>query len=227
MVLHIDQTLGVWVQQYGVWVYLVLFLIVFAETGLVVLPFLPGDSLLFIAGAFGATGSLDPVLLGALLIVAAITGNSVNYAIGRYIGPRVFSMNLRFLDRGALMRTHAFYEKHGGKTIVMSRFIPVVRTFAPFVAGVADMPLSRFQLFNILGALLWVVSLVAAGYFFGNIPLVKEHLNTIVLIGLAAAIVPVVGAALFKLLRAAGAADRGDASLATRKWDNDGIRTSR
>lgn len=201
MVLHIDQTLGVWVQQYGVWVYLVLFLIVFAETGLVVLPFLPGDSLLFIAGAFGATGSLDPVLLGALLIVAAITGNSVNYAIGRYIGPRVFSMNLRFLDRGALMRTHAFYEKHGGKTIVMSRFIPVVRTFAPFVAGVADMPLSRFQLFNILGALLWVVSLVAAGYFFGNIPLVKEHLNTIVLIGLAAAVVPVVGAALFKLLR--------------------------
>lgn len=202
MVLHIDQTLGVWVQQYGVWVYLVLFLIVFAETGLVVLPFLPGDSLLFIAGAFGATGSLDPVLLGALLIVAAITGNSVNYAIGRYLGPRVFSMNLRFLDRGALMRTHAFYEKHGGKTIVMSRFIPVVRTFAPFVAGVADMPLSRFQMFNILGALLWVVSLVAAGYFFGNIPLVKEHLNTIVLIGLAAAIVPVVGAALFKLLRA-------------------------
>ncbi|WP_082883966.1 VTT domain-containing protein [Achromobacter ruhlandii] len=202
MVLHIDQTLGVWVQQYGVWVYLVLFLIVFAETGLVVLPFLPGDSLLFIAGAFGATGSLDPVLLGALLIVAAITGNSVNYAIGRYLGPRVFSMNLRFLDRGALMRTHAFYEKHGGKTIVMSRFIPVVRTFAPFVAGVADMPLSRFQMFNILGALLWVVSLVAAGYFFGNIPLVREHLNTIVLIGLAAASLAVVGAALFKLLRA-------------------------
>lgn len=202
MVLHIDQTLGVWVQQYGVWVYLVLFLIVFAETGLVVLPFLPGDSLLFIAGAFGATGSLDPVLLSALLIVAAVTGNTLNYAIGRYIGPRVFSMNLRFLDRGALMRTHAFYEKHGGKTIVMSRFIPVVRTFAPFVAGVADMPLSRFQLFNILGALLWVIGLVAAGYFFGNIPLVKEHLNTIVLLGLAAAIVPVVGAALFKLLRA-------------------------
>lgn len=201
MVLHIDQTLGVWVQQYGVWVYLVLFLIVFAETGLVVLPFLPGDSLLFIAGAFGATGSLDPVLLSGLLIVAAITGNTLNYAIGRYIGPRVFSMNLRFLDRGALMRTHAFYEKHGGKTIVLSRFIPVVRTFAPFVAGVADMPVARFQLFNITGALLWVISLVAAGYFFGNIPLVREHLNTIVLLGLAAAIVPVVGAALFKLLR--------------------------
>ncbi|WP_183006457.1 VTT domain-containing protein [Achromobacter sp. UMC71] len=201
MVLHIDQTLGVWVQQYGVWVYLVLFLIVFAETGLVVLPFLPGDSLLFIAGAFGATGNLDPILLAVLLIVAAVTGNTLNYAIGRYIGPRVFSMNLRFLDRGALMRTHAFYEKHGGKTIVMSRFIPVVRTFAPFVAGVADMPVARFQLFNITGALLWVIGLVAAGYFFGNIPLVREHLNTIVLLGLAAAIVPVVGAALFKLLR--------------------------
>ena len=131
MVLHIDKTLGVWVAQYGVWVYLVLFLIVFAETGLVVLPFLPGDSLLFIAGAFGATGHIDPVMMGVLLIVAAISGNTLNYMIGRYIGPRVFSMNLRFLDRGALMRTHAFYEKHGGKTIVMSRFIPVVRTFAP------------------------------------------------------------------------------------------------
>ncbi len=201
MVLHIDQTLGVWLQQYGVWVYLVLFLIVFAETGLVVLPFLPGDSLLFIAGAFGATGNLDPVLLAVLLIVAAVTGNTLNYAIGRYLGPRVFSMNLRLLDRGALMRTHAFYEKHGGKTIVMSRFIPVVRTFAPFVAGVAEMPVARFQLFNIAGALLWVIGLVAAGYFFGNIPLVREHLNTIVLLGLAAAIVPVVGAALFKLLR--------------------------
>lgn len=133
--------------------------------------------------------------------MAAISGNTVNYTIGRYIGPRVFSMNLRFLDRNALMRTHAFYEKHGGKTIVMSRFIPVIRTFAPFVAGVADMRLARFQLFNIGGALLWVISLVAAGYFFGNIPLVREHLNTIVLIGLGAAIVPVVIGALVRLLQ--------------------------
>jgi len=202
MVLHIDQTLGLWVEQYGVWVYLVLFLIVFAETGLVVLPFLPGDSLLFIAGAFGATGNIDPVLMSVLLIVAAVTGNSLNYAIGRYIGPRVFSMNLRFLDRGALMRTHAFYEKHGGKTIVMSRFIPVVRTFAPFVAGVAEMSMARFQLFNIMGALLWVISLVAAGYFFGNIPIIRDHLNTIVLVGLAAAVVPVVAAGVLKLVRA-------------------------
>ncbi|CAM4417370.1 VTT domain-containing protein [Bordetella tumbae] len=201
MVLHIDQTLGVWVEQYGSWVYLVLFLIIFAETGLVVLPFLPGDSLLFIAGAFGATGSLNPVLLGALLIVAAVTGNTVNYAVGRYIGPRVFTMNVRFLDRAALLRTHMFYEKHGGKTIVMSRFLPIIRTFAPFVAGVAEMNVLRFQLFNISGAILWVASLITAGYFFGNIPLVKEHLNTIVLLGLAAAIVPIILAGVIKLVR--------------------------
>jgi membrane-associated protein len=138
------------------------------------LPFLPSDYLLFIAGAFGA--------------------------IGRYIGPRVFPMDLRFLDRGALTRTHAFYEKHGGKTIVLSRFMPVVRIFAPFVAGVAHMSVGRFQLFNVMGALIWVISPIAAGYFFGNIPLIRDHLNTIVLLGLAAAVVPVVGGALFKLL---------------------------
>lgn len=201
MVLHIDKTFGIWVEQYGMWVYFVLFAIVFAETGLVAFPFLPGDSLLFIAGAFGATGSIDPFLMALLLIVAAILGNSLNYAIGRYIGPRVFSMDLRFLDRGALLRTHVFYEKHGGKTIVLSRFIPMVRTFAPFVAGVANMPYGRFQLFNIAGALIWVIGLIGAGYFFGNIPIIRDHLNTIVLLGLAAAVVPVVGAALFKLLR--------------------------
>ncbi|OWT71612.1 MULTISPECIES: VTT domain-containing protein [unclassified Achromobacter] len=201
MVLHIDQTLGVWVAEYGAWVYLVLFLIVFAETGFVVMPFLPGDSLLFIAGAFGASGHIDPVLLAVLLVVAAVTGNTLNYVIGRAIGPKVFSTNLRFLDRDALMRTHAFYEKHGGKTIVMSRFIPLVRTFAPFVAGVADMSVARFQLFNITGGLLWVLSLVTAGYFFGNIPMVKEHLNLIVLIGLGAAIAPLILAGIWKIIR--------------------------
>jgi membrane-associated protein len=201
MVLHIDQTLGVWVAKYGSWVDLVLFLIIFGETGFVVLPFLPGDSLLFIAGAFGASGHIDPMLLTILLIVAAVTGNTLNYAIGRYIGPRVFSMNVRFLDRSALMRTHAFYEKHGGKTIILSRFIPLVRTFAPFVAGVAEMSVARFQLFNISGAILWVGSLVMAGYFFGNIPLVQEHLNLIVLIGLAAAILPLVIAGVWKVFR--------------------------
>ncbi|AKQ57111.1 VTT domain-containing protein [Bordetella hinzii] len=201
MILHIDQTFGVWIDQYGAWVYLVLFLIVFAETGLVILPFLPGDSLLFIAGAFGASGAVDPVLLALLLVVAAVTGNTLNYWIGRSLGPRVFTMNVRFLDRGALLKTHLFYEKHGGKTIVMSRFIPVVRTFAPFVAGVAQMPQGRFQFFNVSGALLWVVGLITAGYFFGNIPVIKDHLNTIVLVGLAAAIVPVAAAAIVRFLR--------------------------
>ncbi|GAA4340046.1 VTT domain-containing protein [Pigmentiphaga soli] len=201
MLLHIDQTLGVWVAQYGAWIYLVLFLIVFAETGLVVLPFLPGDSLLFIAGAFAASGALDAGLLIALLAVAAVLGNTVNYMVGRYIGPKVFSHNIRFLDRQALLKTHAFYERHGGKTLVMARFLPIVRTFAPFVAGVAYMGFARFQLFNVVGAVLWVVLLVLAGYFFGNLPLVREHLNTIVLIGLAAAIVPVALGVLWKGLR--------------------------
>jgi len=201
MILHIDQTLGVWVAQYGAWVYLVLFLIVFAETGLVVFPFLPGDSLLFIGGAFSASGSMHPVLLGVLLVIAAVLGNTVNYAIGRYLGPKVFTLNLRFLDRGALLRAQMFYERHGGKAIVLSRFIPVLRTFAPFVAGVAAMDMARFQFFNVAGALLWVVGLVAAGYFFGNIPFIKAHLNTIVLVGLAAAAGPVILAALVRAWR--------------------------
>lgn len=202
MVLHIDQALGVWVQQYGAGVYLALFVIVFAETGLVIAPFLPGDSLLFVGGAFGATGALDPLWLGGLLMMAAAAGNTVNYFIGRAIGPRVFSQNARLLDRAALLRARLFCRRHGGKAIVMSRFVPVVRTFAPFVAGVGRMNLLRFQLFNVGGAALWVGGLVAAGYFFGNIPLVRDHLNTIVLAGLAAAMVPVTGAALFRLARA-------------------------
>lgn len=199
MIVHIDQFMGAWVAQYGEWIYLVLFLIVFGETGLVVLPFLPGDSLLFIAGAYGATGAFDPVLLAILLIIAGVLGNTVNYYVGRYIGPRVFTSNFRFLDRKALIKTHAFYEKHGGKTIVLSRFLPVFRTFAPFVAGVGSMNIVRFQLFNIAGASLWVISLITLGYFFGNVPIIKEHLSTIVLIGVGAAVVPVVLGALWKL----------------------------
>ncbi len=201
MIIHIDQYLGAWVAQYGAWIYLVLFCIIFGETGLVVLPFLPGDSLLFIAGAFGASGMLDPVLLACLLIVAAILGNTVNYSIGRYLGPRVFTSHYRFLDRSALIKTHAFYEKHGGKTIVMSRFLPIFRTFAPFVAGVGSMNFLRFQLFNISGAVLWVGSFVTLGYFFGNVPIIKEHLNTIVLIGIAAAAVPVVIGTVWKIFK--------------------------
>lgn len=201
LVLNIDQSLGIWVAQYGAWIYLILALIIFGETGLVVLPFLPGDSLLFIAGAFGATGQLDPVLMAGILIVAAILGNTVNYSVGRFIGPKVFSQDYRFLDRKALLKTHAFYEKHGGKTIVLSRFLPLFRTFAPFVAGVAGMRLALFQLYNAIGAIAWIAGLIALGYFFGNVPIIKEHLNTIVLIGVGAAAIPALAGVLWKLLR--------------------------
>lgn len=198
MLLHIDQYLGVWVEQYGAWIYLILFLIIFGETGLVVLPFLPGDSLLFIAGAFGALGSLDPVLLAGLLFVAAILGNTVNYYVGRYIGPKVFSTESRFLDKRALIKTQEFYARHGGKTVVLSRFLPVFRTFAPFVAGVGQMPAWLFQFYNVLGAALWIFGLITLGYFFGNVPIIKEHLSTIVLLGVGAAAVPVVGGVIWR-----------------------------
>jgi membrane-associated protein len=205
LVLHIDKFLGDFIHVYGAWVYAVLFLIVFCETGLVILPFLPGDSLLFIGGAFCATGQLNLGLLILLLLIAAVTGNTVNYMIGRAIGPRVFNSHIpfleRFLDRRALQKTHDFYEKHGGKTIVLARFIPVVRTFAPFVAGASSMTVSRFQMFNIIGALLWVLLLVLLGYFFGNIPFIRQYLNVIVLVGIGAAIVPVVLGALWKMFR--------------------------
>ncbi|MEA3082983.1 MAG: rane-associated protein [Paraburkholderia sp.] len=205
LVLHIDKFLGDFIHVYGTWVYAVLFLIVFCETGLVVLPFLPGDSLLFIGGAFCASGQMNLGLLIVLLLVAAVAGNTVNYMIGRAIGPRVFNSHIpfleRFLDRAALQKTHNFYERHGGKTILLARFIPVVRTFAPFVAGASEMTVSRFQLFNVLGALLWVLLLVLLGYFFGNIPFIRQYLNVIVLVGIGAAVVPVVLGALWKVTR--------------------------
>lgn len=201
LVLHIDKFLGVFIQQYGAWVYAVLFLIVFCETGLVVLPFLPGDSLLFIGGAFCAAGTMDLVPLIGLILIAAIAGNTLNFLIGGFIGPRVFEHNWRFLDRKALKRTHDFYERHGGKTVILARFVPVIRTFAPFVAGVSGMRWTRFQAFNIAGAALWVIGLVLAGYFFGNLPLVRQYLNVIVLVGVAAAAVPVALGAVWKLLR--------------------------
>jgi membrane-associated protein len=205
LVLHIDAFLGDFIRQYGAWVYAVLFLIVFCETGLVVLPFLPGDSLLFIGGAFAASHEMNLGLLITLLLVAAVTGNTVNYLIGRAIGPAVFSTRIpgleRFLDRAALQKTHDFYERHGGKTIVLARFIPVVRTFAPFVAGVSQMSMQRFQFFNIIGALFWVLLLVLLGYFFGNIPFIRQYLNVIVLVGIGAAIVPVAIGGVWKMLR--------------------------
>jgi membrane-associated protein len=201
MILHVDKTLGVLLAEYGVYVYIVLFAIIFCETGLVVLFFFPGDTLLFIAGAFCATGQMSYPLLMALLIVAAVTGNTLNYYIGEAIGQRMFTHNYRWINKDALRRTHDFFEKHGGKTIILARFVPVVRTFAPFVAGVSDMTHWRFQLYNVTGAVLWVASLVTAGYFFGNIPVVRDHLTEIVLVGVSAAIVPLAIGGLYKFGR--------------------------
>jgi membrane-associated protein len=201
MILHVDKTLGMLLSQYGVYVYAVLFAIVFCETGLVVLFFFPGDTLLFIAGAFCATGEMNYVLLMALLITAAVTGNTLNYWIGEAIGQRVFTHDYRWINKDALHRTHEFFEKHGGKTIILARFVPVVRTFAPFVAGVSDMTHARFQLYNVTGAALWVIALVTGGYFFGNIPVVRDHLTAIVLIGVGAAVVPLALGGLWKFGR--------------------------
>jgi membrane-associated protein len=201
MIVHVDKTLGTLLAQYGIYVYAVLFAIVFCETGLVVLFFFPGDTLLFIAGAFCATGQMNLALLMTLLVVAAVTGNTLNYWIGEAIGQRVFTHDYRWINKDALRRTHDFFEKHGGKTIILARFVPVVRTFAPFVAGVSDMTHARFQLFNITGALAWVVLLVTGGYFFGNIPVVRDHLTAIVLIGVGAAVVPIALGGLYKVGR--------------------------
>lgn len=182
--LHLDRHLQALVVSYGAWVYVILFLIVFCETGLVVTPFLPGDSLLFVSGTIAAAGGMDIHLLAVLLIVAAVLGDAVNYSIGRYIGPRVFkSSGSRWLNPRHLERAHAFYERHGGKTIIIARFIPIIRTYAPFVAGAARMTYTRFALYNVTGAALWVVLLGYAGYFFGNVPAVKDNL-TLVIIGI-------------------------------------------
>jgi membrane-associated protein len=191
--LHLDAALGQVIADYGIWVYAILFAIIFCETGLVVLPFLPGDSLLFVAGAFAATGTLSLPLLIALLCLAAILGNSVNYAVGSYLGPKVFLWpDSRFFNRAALERAHQFYEKHGGKTLILTRFMPILRTFTPFVAGVSAMSYARFQWFNIAGALIWIVSLTLVGYFFGNIPFIKKNLTLVIMIIIAVSLLPAV-----------------------------------
>jgi membrane-associated protein len=188
---HLDKHLAVLLAQYGVWVYAILFLIVFAETGFVVTPFLPGDSLLFVAGALCGAGSMDLWVLNGTLIAAAVLGNSVNYSIGRYFGPKVFHWeNSRFFNKAALMKTHDFYERHGGKTLVITRFIPILRTFAPFVAGIGAMTYMRFQIFNLSGALLWVGSLSVAGYLFGNLPIIQNNLSLVILAIVAISTLP-------------------------------------
>lgn len=193
IILHLDKHLAMLVQQYGTWIYAILFVIIFAETGFVVTPFLPGDSLLFVAGALAALGGMDIGLLIATLLVAAVLGNQVNYHVGRFIGPRVFQWEgSRLFNRSALEKTHAFYQKHGGKTVVISRFLPIFRTFAPFVAGVGAMGYARFTAFNVAGAVLWVVSLTLAGYWFGNVPWIKQNLSVVILGIIVVSLIPVV-----------------------------------
>jgi membrane-associated protein len=180
-ILHVDVHLQTFVQTYGAWVYALLFLIIFTETGVVVMPFLPGDSLLFVVGTLCGVGLMNMPLSMALLTAAAVAGNQTNYAIGRHLGPRVFQWEQsRFFNKRAFEQAHAFYERYGGITIVLARFMPFVRTFAPFVAGVAQMTRRRFTFFDVTGGTLWVVSLVGAGYLFGNIPFVKQNLDKII-----------------------------------------------
>ena len=184
--MHLDRHLGELLQQYGTWIYALLFLIIFCETGLVVTPFLPGDSLLFVAGTLWAAAGMEPAALAATLVVAAISGDNTNYWIGRFLGPRVFRWeNSRIFNRRALEYTQEFYRRHGGKTVVLARWLPLVRTFAPFVAGIGRMAYARFLMFSVGGGLLWVVALVYAGYFFGNIPVVRQNLS-LAIVGIVA-----------------------------------------
>jgi len=179
-VLHVDRHIGEFVQNHGAWVYALLFAIVFIETGVVLMPFLPGDSLLFITGAMCGVGLMDLPLAMGVLLVAAILGDQCNYLIGRRVGVRVFSWNNRWFNRRAFDQAHAFYQRYGAITLVLARFMPFVRTFAPFVAGVADMERTRFTLFNVVGALIWVVGLCGAGYLFGNLEVVRKNLQIII-----------------------------------------------
>jgi membrane-associated protein len=189
--LHLDKHLAEILRDYGTWTYLILFLIIFLETGLVVTPFLPGDSLLFAAGTFAALGSLSPWVLFALLSVAAILGDTANYWIGKKIGPRAFTGTVRFLKEEHLRKTEAFYERHGRKTIILARFVPIIRTFAPFVAGVGSMNYPVFLAYNVVGGVAWVGICVFAGYFFGNIPVVKNNFSIAILVIILISTLPI------------------------------------
>ncbi len=189
---HLDAYLNIVIQQYGVWIYCILFVVVFLETGVVVTPFLPGDSLLFTAGTLAARGDLAVGWLFLLLLLAAVLGDTVNYSIGHIVGPRAFHGQNLFFKREHLDRTHQFYERHGGKTIVLARFIPIMRTFAPFVAGIGRMSYGRFVIYNVLGGLLWTVLFVFGGYYFGNQPLVKRHFTLVILAIIVLSLMPLV-----------------------------------
>ena len=189
---HLDDHLAAFVAQHGAWVYALLFAIVFTETGVVVMPFLPGDSLLFVVGALAAAGGMDIVTVMAVLVAAALTGDNCNYWIGRWVGPRVFrAERSRWFNPRHLQRTHAFYERYGGQAIIIARFVPIVRTYVPFVAGIGTMSYARFLAFSVAGALLWVVSLCLAGYWFGNIPLVKDNLGVVIVAIIAVSVMPI------------------------------------
>ena len=198
-VMHLDAHLAAFIARHGTWVYALLFAIVFCETGLVVTPFLPGDSLLFVVGTLAAAGGMDIGVVTALLVAAALCGDNTNYWIGRWAGPKVFrDANARWLNRRHLDRTHAFYERHGGKAIIIARFVPIVRTYVPFVAGIGAMPYGRFLAFSVAGALLWVGALCQLGYWFGNIPAVKQNLAAAIVLIVAVSVLPIA----FELLRA-------------------------
>ena len=191
--IHLDRHLTEMIQYFGVWSYFIVFIIIFCETGLVVTPILPGDSLLFGLGTLAALGALEVEWLLILLSIAAVTGNIVNYAIGYFVGPKIFHReNVRFLNRAYLDRTHRFYEKHGGKTIVIARFLPIIRTFAPFVAGIGKMTYSRFFFYNILGSVAWVAVFILGGYYFGNLPVVKSNFTLVIFAIVAISMLPVV-----------------------------------
>ena len=190
-ILHVDRYLLDLANTYGLWIYAILFLVIFMETGVVVTPFLPGDSLLFATGALAAAGVLDVVKILTLLTVAAVLGDNVNYAIGRFVGPRVFTQRSRWLKQEYLLRTQRFYEKHGGKAVVLARFVPIVRTFAPFVAGVGRMRYGRFLVFDVGGGILWVWSFGLLGYFFGNHPVVKENFGLAIVAVIVLSLVPI------------------------------------
>lgn len=189
-IIHIDKHLNEIISQYGVLTYFILFIIIFAETGFVVTPFLPGDSLIFAAGTFAALGSLDVTILFILLTVAAIGGDTVNYWIGHYIGPRVFKEERKFIKKEYLDRTHAFFEKYGGKTIIIARFVPIVRTFAPFVAGVGAMTYSKFIIYNVTGGIAWIAIFLFGGYYFGNIPFVRNNFSIVIIAIIILSVLP-------------------------------------
>jgi membrane-associated protein len=193
MLLHLDKYIDLLIRDYGMWTYLIFFIIVFCETGLVVTPFLPGDSLLFVAGTFAALGSLNLTWLLVLLTIAAILGDTINYWIGNYIGPKVFQMqNSRVFRKEYLDRTHQFYEKYGPITIVIGRFIPIIRTFAPFLAGVGSMTYGKFLVYNVVGGILWIASFTLGGYFFGNLPFVKKNFTLVIVAIIVISVMPTV-----------------------------------